>query len=63
MVTLALAEGVNLLPYIRVSIGLAHLFEAPGLAAALTEGRTAPGGGPATARVAERGDMSGSSGS
>jgi peptidoglycan biosynthesis protein MviN/MurJ (putative lipid II flippase) len=34
MVTPALAEGVNLLLYIRVSIGLAHLFEAPGLAAA-----------------------------
>ena len=34
MVTPALAEGVNLLLYIPVSIGLAHLFGAPGLAAA-----------------------------
>jgi len=34
MVTPALAEGVNLLLYIPVSIGLTRLFEAPGLAAA-----------------------------
>jgi putative peptidoglycan lipid II flippase len=34
MVTPALAEGVNLLLYIPVSIGLAGLFQAPGLAAA-----------------------------
>lgn len=34
MVTPALAEGVNLLLYIPVSIGLAHLFGAPGLAGA-----------------------------
>jgi putative peptidoglycan lipid II flippase len=34
MVTPALAECVNLLLYIPVSIGLAHLFQAPGLAAA-----------------------------
>jgi hypothetical protein len=37
MVTPALAEGINLLLYIPVSIGLAHLLGAPGLAAALTE--------------------------
>jgi putative peptidoglycan lipid II flippase len=34
MVTPAFAEGVNLLLYIPVGIGLAHLFGAPGLAAA-----------------------------
>ena len=34
MATPALAEGVNLLLYVPVSIGLTHLFQAPGLAAA-----------------------------
>jgi len=63
MVTPALAEGINLLLYIPVSIGLAHLLGAPGLAAALTE-RLAPAqdGCPITACVVERAEVTSSNG-